>query len=69
MNEHESLRKALAWLLEHPELDQHLIAEASRHFDLSPLDEEFLTQYFLSGSHGMARRSSKNSQDDDLESN
>lgn len=47
MSEHESLRKALSWLLEHKKIDGPLIAEASQHFDLSPLDEAFLRQYFV----------------------
>ena len=51
MSEHESLRKALSWLLEHQTIDGHLIGEASRHFDLSPLDEAFLQQYFVELQH------------------
>lgn len=51
MNEHEALRKALYWLLQQPGIDGNRIAEASRHFDLSPLDEEFLVQYFLHRGH------------------
>ena len=47
MSEHESLRKALSWLLEHKIIDGPLITEASQHFDLSPLDEAFLRQYFV----------------------
>ncbi|PSJ48119.1 hypothetical protein C7H85_04870 [Zobellella endophytica] len=51
MNEHEALRKALSWLLQQPGIDRDRIGEASRHFDLSPLDEEFLVQYFLHRGH------------------
>ena len=68
MSEHESLRKALAWLLQQPKLDQRAIAEASRHFDLSPLDEEFLSQYFLGGEEGRTSLS-KNDRGGDLGSN
>ena len=68
MNEHESLRKALSWLLEQPRLDQEAIAEASRHFDLSPVDEEFLHRYFSEEQRRRANIESKNTQDDDLDS-
>ncbi len=68
MNEHESLRKALSWLLEQPRLDQEAIAEASRHFDLSPVDEEFLHRYFIEEQRRRANMQSKNNQDDDLDS-
>ncbi|MCT7656668.1 hypothetical protein MBH78_22705 [Oceanimonas sp. NS1] len=47
MREHESLRKALRWLTEQACIDRNAIAEASNHFDLSPLDEQFLRDYFL----------------------
>lgn len=67
MNEHESLRKALAWLLQQPQLTPRLIAEASRHFDLSPLDEEFLHRYFLGRASGGASQS-ESGQNGDLES-
>ena len=44
--EHEGLRRAIAWLLERPVRDAATIEDASRRFDLSPLDEEFLLRYF-----------------------
>jgi hypothetical protein len=37
------------WLSEHGTLTPELIEEASRRFDLSPLDEEFLLRFFLVG--------------------
>ncbi|MBR9856554.1 MAG: hypothetical protein GYB38_02480 [Gammaproteobacteria bacterium] len=66
MNEHESLRKALSWLLEQPQLDQEAIAEASRHFDLSPVDEQFLHRYFAEEQRRQAKMQSKNTRNDDL---
>ena len=66
MNEHESLRKALHWLTEQPQIDGDAIAEASRHFDLSPLDEQFLRDYFLRRTQV---KPSKSAQSDDLKSN
>ncbi|WP_107851706.1 hypothetical protein [Oceanimonas marisflavi] len=66
MSEHESLRKALRWLTEQPRIDQDTIAEASNHFDLSPLDEQFLRDYFLKHPR---EEVSKNTQSDDLKSN
>lgn len=51
MSEHESLRKALSWLLEHKKITEYLIGEASQRFDLSPLDEAFLRQYFCDSDH------------------
>jgi hypothetical protein len=68
MSEHESLRKALSWLLEHEQLDQQLIAEASRQFDLSPVDEEFLCRYFIDEHRQKADMTSKNTRNDDLDS-
>ncbi|WP_445399186.1 hypothetical protein [Zobellella sp. An-6] len=67
MNEHEPLRKALAWLLQQPRLTPRLIAEASRHFDLSPLDEEFLHRYFFDRPSRGAPQSERD-QNGDLES-
>jgi hypothetical protein len=46
--EHEGLRRAIEWLLEQPLRDARAIDEASRRFDLSPVDEEFLLQHFRS---------------------
>jgi hypothetical protein len=40
--DHESLRRAVAWLSGHGRWTPELIGEASRRFDLSPTDEEFL---------------------------
>ena len=44
--EHEALRHAVAWLIEQPSRDSRTIEEASRRFDLSPLDEDFLLNHF-----------------------
>ncbi|WMC11977.1 hypothetical protein PU634_06325 [Oceanimonas pelagia] len=66
MSEHEALRKALHWLTEQPRIDAAAIAEASRHFDLSPLDEQFLRDYFL---RQLRQAPSKKPQSDDLKSN
>ena len=40
--EHEGLRHAVAWLLERGTWTPELVDEASRRFDISPADEEFL---------------------------
>jgi hypothetical protein len=49
----EGLRRAVAWLAEQPRRDLATIEEASRRFNLSPLDEEFLLSRFrASGSGG-----------------
>ncbi|OIN13110.1 hypothetical protein [Oceanisphaera psychrotolerans] len=68
MSEHESLRKALSWLLEHEQLNPQLIAEASRQFDLSPVDEEFLRRYFIDEHRQKSDMKSKNTRNDDLDS-
>ncbi len=44
--EGEDLRRAVAWLVEQPRRDVRSIEEASRRFDLSPLDEAFLLEHF-----------------------
>jgi hypothetical protein len=44
--EREELRRAVAWLIEQPSRDSRTIEEASRRFDLSPLDEDFLLNHF-----------------------
>jgi hypothetical protein len=44
--EREELRRAVAWLVEQPSRDSGTIEQASRRFDLSPLDEQFLLNYF-----------------------
>jgi len=40
--EGESLRRAFAWLAEQGEWTAERVDEACRHFDVGPLDEEFL---------------------------
>lgn len=50
--EHEGLRRAVAWLAEQPVRDAATIEEASRRFNLSPLDEEFLLQHFRGSGQG-----------------
>jgi len=44
--EHEGLRRAVQWLAAQTSRDARTIEEASRRFDLSPIDEEFLLQHF-----------------------
>jgi hypothetical protein len=44
--EHEGLRRAVQWLSTQASWDAETIEEASRRFDLSPLDEEFLLRHF-----------------------
>jgi hypothetical protein len=44
--EGEGLRRAVAWLAEQPVRDLRAIEEASRRFNLSPLDEQFLLEHF-----------------------
>jgi hypothetical protein len=39
---HEALRRAVAWLASRGDWTPELVDEASRRFDLSPTDEEFL---------------------------
>jgi hypothetical protein len=52
--EGEGLRRAVAWLAGQASRDFATIEEASRRFDLSPLDEAFLLDHFLdSGKGGM----------------
>ncbi len=46
--EGEGLRRAVAWLAEQPTRDSQTIEEASRRFNLSPLDEQFLLDHFRS---------------------
>ena len=48
--EGEDLRRAIAWLIEQPQRDARAIGEASRRFNLSPLDEAFLLDHFSGGS-------------------
>lgn len=47
MGSHEPLRNALAWLLTHRKVSSELIEQASRRYDLSPVDEAFLREYFI----------------------
>jgi hypothetical protein len=44
--EHEDLRRAVQWLATQTSWDAKTIEEASRRFDLSPIDEEFLLRNF-----------------------
>ena len=44
--EHEGLRRAVEWLASQTSWDIGTIEEASRRFDLSPIDEEFLVRHF-----------------------
>jgi hypothetical protein len=50
--EGEGLRRAVAWLAEQPTRDLRTIEEASRRFNLSPLDEEFLLTHFRAARPG-----------------
>ncbi len=45
--EGEELRKAIRWLAEQEEKTLEVVEEASRRFNLSPLDEEFLIRHFI----------------------
>ena len=50
--DHEELRRAFAWLIEQSDFSARSIEEAAVRFDLSPADEEFLTQHFLNRKAG-----------------
>jgi hypothetical protein len=50
--EHEGLRRAVWWLATQRSWDAKIIEEASRRFDLSPIDEEFLLRHFCDARHG-----------------
>jgi hypothetical protein len=50
--EHEGLRRAVQWLAVQTSWDAKTIEEASRRFDLSPIDEEFLLQHFRGAGRG-----------------
>ena len=52
VSEHEELRRAVTWLIEQPSRDSRTIEEASRRFDLSPLDEAFLLNHFRDAVRG-----------------
>ncbi|QBQ55290.1 hypothetical protein [Nitrosococcus wardiae] len=43
----EELRKALRWLWEQGEITGKTIEQASRQYNLSPLEEDFLIRKFL----------------------
>lgn len=60
MSEHEALRKAIAWIVEHNAIDEQLVRAASQRFDLSALDEAFLQQYFVELQHSEPQASSNN---------
>lgn len=46
------LRCAIAWLVEQPRRDARTLEEASRRFDLSPMDEAFLLEHFRDPGRG-----------------
>jgi hypothetical protein len=46
LSEGEGLRRAVAWLADRPRRDASNVEEASRRFNLSPLDEQFLLDHF-----------------------
>jgi hypothetical protein len=50
--EHEGLRRAVQWLAAQTTWDAKTIEEASRRFDLSPIDEEFLLRTFRDARRG-----------------
>lgn len=50
--EHEGLRRAVQWLATQGSWDAKIIEEASRRFDLSPIDEEFLLRRFCDARRG-----------------
>lgn len=47
----ENLRRAIRWLSDHGEYTLEAIDEASRRFDLTPLDEQFLMDHFRQSLH------------------
>ena len=47
----EGLRRAVRWLSDEGRHDPAAIEEASRRFDLSPLDEEFLLRFLAERQH------------------
>jgi hypothetical protein len=50
--ERQGLRLAVQWLATQTSWDAKTIEEASRRFDLSPNDEEFLLRHFRDARHG-----------------
>ncbi len=55
----EGRRRAVRWLSAHRRYSAEAIAEASRRFDLSPSDEEFLLRNFLHADTDPVRKDSK----------
>ena len=49
--EGEELRRAVAWLAKQPARDAGTIEEASRRFNLSPIDEQFLLEHLHSADY------------------
>lgn len=52
--EGEELRRAVSWISGQGRCTLEVIEEASRRFDLSPADEEFLLRTFLKAPDGAA---------------
>ena len=48
----DDLRRAISWLIEQPQRDARAIEEASRRFNLSPLEEAFLPEHFRESDRG-----------------
>ena len=45
----EALRSAVRWLSQQPRHDAATVETAAQRFDLSPLEEAFLLEHFVSG--------------------
>lgn len=45
----ERLRNAVRWLVEEGDFSLEAIEEASRRFDLTPAEEDFLIRHFVAG--------------------
>jgi hypothetical protein len=52
----ERIRRAVRWLSDHGPCSAGRIDEASRRFDLTPLEEEFLLEHFRERCEGPRRR-------------
>jgi len=50
--EREGLRRAVQWLATQTSWDARIIEEASRRFDLSLIDEDFLLRHFRDAGRG-----------------
>lgn len=50
--EHEGLRRAVQWLAAQKSWNAKIVEEASRRFDLSPIEEEFLLRHFRDAGRG-----------------